>query len=85
MALPANQDAALPGLPALREACQIFGANAADACLIHHCSNAVYLLPHNDLVVRLATAPTLETTRAMKASGLDADQRDRTGPARPPV
>lgn len=64
MALPARQDSGLPGLPALREACRIFGADPAGPRLLHQRSNAVYLLPHDDLVVRLAPDTPLRRRRA---------------------
>jgi hypothetical protein len=34
----------LPGLEALRETCRIFGVDATGARLLHHRSNAVYLV-----------------------------------------
>ncbi|HEY3481401.1 MAG TPA: hypothetical protein VGL02_21105, partial [Streptomyces sp.] len=54
MSLPTSQDSSLPGLPALQEVCRIFGADPAGARLLHQRSNAVYLLPGDQLVVRLA-------------------------------
>jgi Ser/Thr protein kinase RdoA (MazF antagonist) len=64
MPLPANQDSGLPGVPALREVCRIFGADPADAWRLHHRSNAVFLLPHDQLVVRLAPDTPLRRRRA---------------------
>ncbi|WP_410570696.1 phosphotransferase family protein [Amycolatopsis sp. cmx-4-61] len=65
MARPARQeDSGLPGLPALRETCRIFGADPADARLLHQRSNAVYLLPRDQLVVRLAPDTALRRRRA---------------------
>lgn len=64
MPLPASQDSGLPGVPALREVCRTFGADPADARLLHHRSNAVFLLPRDDLVVRLAPDTPLRRRRA---------------------
>ena len=64
MALPDRQDSGLPSLPALREACRIFGADPAGARLLHQRSNAVYLLPRDDIVVRLAPDTPLRRRRA---------------------
>lgn len=64
MALPARQDSGLPGLPALREVCRIFGADSNGARLLHHRSNAVYLLPRDNLVVRLAPDTPVRRRRA---------------------
>jgi Ser/Thr protein kinase RdoA (MazF antagonist) len=64
MPLPASQDSGLPGVPALREVCRIFGVDPADARLLHQRSNAVFLLPRDDLVVRLAPDTPLRRRRA---------------------
>ena len=65
MTLPArHEDSGLPGLPALREVCQIVGADPTDARLLHQRSNTVYLLPRDDLVVRLAPDTPLRRARA---------------------
>lgn len=65
MAVHARQeDSGLPGLPAVREACRIVGADPAGARLLHQRSNAVYLLPHDDLVVRLAPDTPVRRRRA---------------------
>ncbi|GAA1264723.1 aminoglycoside phosphotransferase family protein [Saccharothrix xinjiangensis] len=65
MALPARQeDSGLPGVPALREACRIFGADPAGARLLHQRSNAVYLLPRDHLVARLAPDTPVRRRRA---------------------
>lgn len=49
----------LPGVPALQEVCGIAGADPTNARLLHHRSNAVYLLPQEQLVVRLAPDTSL--------------------------
>ncbi|GAA3838537.1 hypothetical protein GCM10022243_01280 [Saccharothrix violaceirubra] len=65
MALPTRQDdSGLPGLPALREACRIFGADPAEARPLHRRSNAVYLLPRDHLVARLAPDTPVRRRRA---------------------
>jgi Ser/Thr protein kinase RdoA (MazF antagonist) len=64
MPLSASQDSGLPGEPALREVCRIFGADPAGAQLLHQRSNAVYLLPQDQLVVRLAPDTPLRRRRA---------------------
>ena len=64
MPLLASHDSGLPGVPALREVCRIFGADPADARLLHQRSNAVFLLPRDDLVVRLAPGTPLRRRRA---------------------
>ncbi|GDY31930.1 phosphotransferase [Gandjariella thermophila] len=64
MSHPAATDARLPGLDALHAACRIFGANPADARLLHHRSNAVYLLPHERAVARLAPDTPVRRRRA---------------------
>jgi Ser/Thr protein kinase RdoA (MazF antagonist) len=57
-------DTVLPDLDALREVCRIFGVDATDARLLHHRSNAVYLLPREGIVVRLAPDTGLRRQRA---------------------
>ena len=64
MVPPARQDSGLPGVPARREVCRIFGADPVGARLLHHRSNAVYLLPGDQLVVRLAPDTPLRRRRA---------------------
>ncbi|UJW32466.1 aminoglycoside phosphotransferase family protein [Saccharothrix sp. AJ9571] len=64
MPLHANQDSDLPGVPALREVCRIFGTNPGGARLLHQRSNAVFLLPDDHLVVRLAPDTPLRRRRA---------------------
>jgi aminoglycoside phosphotransferase (APT) family kinase protein len=64
MPLAASQDSGLPGLPALREVCRIFGADPVGAQLLHQRSNAVFLLPSDQLVVRLAPDTPLRRRRA---------------------
>jgi Ser/Thr protein kinase RdoA (MazF antagonist) len=54
----------LPGLDALTQVCRAFGVNEKDAVLLHHRSNAVYLLPHEHVVARLAPATPLRQERA---------------------
>lgn len=64
MPLHAHQDSGLPGMSALREVCRIFGADPTGARPLHHRSNAVFLLPRNHLVVRLAPDTPLRRRRA---------------------
>lgn len=54
----------LPGITALRQVCHAFGADPADARLLHARSNAVYLLPREQLVARLAPPTPLQQERA---------------------
>jgi hypothetical protein len=54
----------LPGVPALQEVGGIVGADPTDARLLQHRSNAVYLLPQEQLVVRLAPDTPLRRRRA---------------------
>ncbi|OLF04449.1 hypothetical protein BLA60_40830 [Actinophytocola xinjiangensis] len=53
-----------PGLTALAAACAVFGLEDTDARLLHHRSNVVYLLPRDQVVVRLAPATDLRRERA---------------------
>lgn len=64
MSLATTRDAQLPDLPALRETCRIFGADSTDARALHHRSNAVYLLPREQIVVRLAPDTPVRRQRA---------------------
>ncbi|GGP45234.1 phosphotransferase family protein [Saccharothrix coeruleofusca] len=64
MALSNRQDSGLPGLPALWEVCRIVGADPTDARLLHQRSNAVFLLPREDVVVRLAPDTPVRRRRA---------------------
>ncbi|MFE7740705.1 aminoglycoside phosphotransferase family protein [Nocardia sp. NPDC057455] len=57
----------LPGRAAVRAACQAFGVDDRDAQLLHHRSNAVWSLPHADLVVRLAPDTAYRRERAHTA------------------
>jgi aminoglycoside phosphotransferase (APT) family kinase protein len=57
----------LPGLDSLAQVCAEFGLNDSDARLLHHRSNAVYLLPQEQVVVRLAPATALRRERAATA------------------
>lgn len=52
------------GLDALARVCSAFGVSHEDAVLLHHRSNAVYLLPHEQIVARLAPATSLRQERA---------------------
>jgi aminoglycoside phosphotransferase (APT) family kinase protein len=54
----------LPGLDSLAQVCAEFGVNDSDALLLHHRSNAVYLLPQEQVVVRLAPVTALRSERA---------------------
>lgn len=83
---PAPEHGALPGLDALRRACAIFGVDGTGAELLHHRSNAVYLVPRNDIIVRLAPRSTLRQQRANTAIAVTrwlADQPGRV--ALPPL
>jgi aminoglycoside phosphotransferase (APT) family kinase protein len=64
MNLAKPHDDHLPGLDALREVCHLVGADPTGARLLHHRSNAVYLLPQEQLVVRLAPDTPLRRRRA---------------------
>src|SRR5262245_26598148 len=57
----------LPGLEALAQVCSAFGLNDSNARLLHHRSNAVYLLPDEHVVVRLAPPTALRRERAATA------------------
>lgn len=57
-------DTTLPGVADLRRACAEFGVDARDARLLHARSNAVYLLPHENLVARLSPPTSLRQSRA---------------------
>ena len=57
----------LPGLDSLAQVCAEFGLNDSGARLLHHRSNAVYLLPQEQVVVRLAPATALRRERAATA------------------
>ncbi|MDI5975943.1 phosphotransferase [Amycolatopsis magusensis] len=84
--MPTPQDSTLPGPPALHEVCRVFGANPADARLLHHRSNAVYLLPHDQLVVRLAPDTPLRRRRAQTCVQVTRWLATQPGPiALPPV
>ncbi|MGK8488823.1 aminoglycoside phosphotransferase family protein [Nocardia asiatica] len=56
-----------PDRAAVRAACKAFGVDDRDAQLLHHRSNAVWLLPHADLVVRLAPDTPYRRERAHTA------------------
>lgn len=58
---------ALPGLADLNRVCRVFGVDAAGAREMHSRSNAVYLLPRSQVVVRLAPATPLRLRRAHAA------------------
>ncbi|MBL1080249.1 aminoglycoside phosphotransferase family protein [Nocardia sp. 2] len=60
-------DSELPGHTALLDICAAFGANPTDARLLHHRSNAVWLLPHDNLIARLAPDTDLRRQRATTA------------------
>jgi Ser/Thr protein kinase RdoA (MazF antagonist) len=55
----------LPGLDALAQVSRTFGVNIDDAVLLHHRSNAVYLLPRENVVARLAPDTPLRRERAV--------------------
>ncbi|GGM85114.1 aminoglycoside phosphotransferase [Longimycelium tulufanense] len=55
---------ALPGLDALQEVCRCFGVDTTGPRLLHHRSNAVYLLPREQIVVRMAPNTPLRRQRA---------------------
>lgn len=64
MSGPAATDARLPGIDALNAACRIFGADPANARLMHDRSNAVYFLPREQVVTRLAPDTAVRRRRA---------------------
>ncbi|MDT7715793.1 MAG: hypothetical protein QOH09_1785, partial [Pseudonocardiales bacterium] len=57
---------ALPARHELRAVCDTAGLDDQDAVLLHARSNAVYQLPREGLVVRLATATPAQIDRAQK-------------------
>ncbi|MEV6325976.1 aminoglycoside phosphotransferase family protein [Nocardia sp. NPDC051787] len=62
-----NSDSELPGADALEAVCEISGLDTTDAQLIHHRSNAVYLLPwasQHGAIARLAPDTELRQKRA---------------------
>lgn len=59
-----GSDAALPGPDQLRALCAEYGADSTDARLLHARSNAVYLLPRENLVARMAPATDVRRQRA---------------------
>lgn len=61
-------DAGLPGADVLAAVCTTFGVSAQGALLLHHRSNAVYLLPAGPVIARLA--PDTELRRARAATGI---------------
>lgn len=76
----------LPGLDALAQVCLEFGVNDEEAVLLHHRSNAVFLLPREGMVVRLAPDTPLRRERA--ATGISVTRWLRTQPgsvALPPI
>lgn len=80
------RDAQLPGLDALYGVCRIFGADPKDARLLHHRSNAVYLLPHARSIVRLAPDTPLRRDRAITVMGVTRWLATQPGPiALPPM
>jgi Ser/Thr protein kinase RdoA (MazF antagonist) len=60
-------DGMLPDLAALASAATEFGLQIDGARLLHHRSNAVYLLPHDNVVARLAPATPVRVQRAETA------------------
>jgi hypothetical protein len=59
-----GSDDALPGPDQLRALCAGYGVDSAGARLLHARSNAVYLLPNADLVIRMAPATDVRRQRA---------------------
>ncbi|MFD0361345.1 phosphotransferase enzyme family protein [Nocardia sp. GCM10030253] len=59
-----TSDSELPGREALRAACKEFGVNDEGARLLHHRSNAVWLLPTQNVVARLAPNTSYRRERA---------------------
>lgn len=57
-------DDGLPSIDALHAVCRIADADPTDARLLHHRSNAVYLLPRDQVVVRLAPDTPVRRRRA---------------------
>ncbi|MEV6071276.1 aminoglycoside phosphotransferase family protein [Nocardia sp. NPDC052001] len=57
-------DSVLPGATELREVCAVLGVDDSGAQLLHQRSNAVYLLPEDALIVRLAPNTDLRRRRA---------------------
>ncbi|GAA1309710.1 aminoglycoside phosphotransferase family protein [Saccharothrix xinjiangensis] len=67
MSVTPRQRGGLPGDTELRHACAVFSLDPTEARLLHHRSNAVYLLPREHVVVRLAPATPLRHERAVTA------------------
>lgn len=57
-------DTSLPDTDALKQVCAARGLNSAGAYLLHHRSNAVFLLPKENLIARLAPDTRLRRRRA---------------------
>ncbi|MFD2422429.1 phosphotransferase family protein [Amycolatopsis pigmentata] len=64
MPLTEPRDDGLPGMDALQAVCRIAEVDPTDARLLHHRSNAVYLLPRDQRVVRLAPDTAVRRRRA---------------------
>lgn len=83
----AHSDSSLPGPEQLQQVCDTYGADTTGARLLHARSNAVYLLPREQLVVRLAPATPLRQERADTVIAVTrwlAVQRDPTALAPAP-
>ncbi|MRH92280.1 phosphotransferase [Nocardia sp. SYP-A9097] len=57
-------DSVLPGATELREVCSLLGIDSGSARLLHQRSNAVYLLPDDELIVRMAPNTDVRRRRA---------------------
>lgn len=76
----------LPGLDALAQVSRTFGVNDDDALLLHHRSNAVYLLPRENVVARLAPDTSLRRERAVTVISVTRWLHTQPGPvALPPL
>lgn len=76
---------ALPQRHHLHAVCDAAGLDGRDAVLLHALSNAVYHLPREDLVLRLATATPPQVERAHKVVALCHWVAEHHGPALTPT
>jgi aminoglycoside phosphotransferase (APT) family kinase protein len=76
---------ALPGRDELSAVCDLAGLDHRDAVLLHALSNAVYHLPREELVLRLAADTPPQVERARKVITVSRWIAQHDGPALPPA
>lgn len=76
---------ALPRRDELNAICDLAGLDHRDAVLLHALSNAVYYLPHEELVLRLAADTPPQVERARKVIMVSRWVTQHDGPALPPA